>query len=69
MASGNGTGKITLDEIRSAGGVLPKKLTCGADNEECNRLVCKVIGVLADASSQSVRFRVLERARRLVSVK
>lgn len=39
------------------------------NNEEVSRLVLRVLGILAEAPSQDMRRRVLDKARRMLSIR
>lgn len=62
---------IPLEELKESarrqGIKLPRELAQPpVDPEEVNRLAAKVIGALAEASSQAARRRALDKARRML---
>jgi len=57
---------ITVDDFVKGGGRLPREARW-AQVELVNQLALKVLGVLADAPSQEVRRKALEKARRMLA--
>lgn len=59
------SGKVDAEEFLKAGGRLPKG-SKAVYTAVVDQLALKVLGVLADAPSQEVRRKALEKARRML---
>ena len=58
--------KLTLDEVVKSGG----NIKLGKQgNPLVDTYACKILGLLADAPSQEVRRRALEKARRMLGIR
>lgn len=55
---------VPLTDIRKAGGKVEG--IRGADRQIIDELACKLVGVLADAPTQEIRRKALEKARRML---
>lgn len=58
-------GGVDAEEFLRAGGKLPKGVS-GVQAALVDQLALKVLGVLADAPTQQVRRKALEKARRML---
>jgi len=63
---------ISIKELKKAGAKLTpelKKALAAEERQQVDQLALKVLGVLADAPSQEVRRKALEKARRMISTR
>lgn len=60
---------VQAKDFLKAGGKIPGDRKGTVYKAEVEALACKIVGLLADASTQEVRRRALDRARRMIGTR